>query len=131
MQNFQVVGASIQKGEVRRISIGIYEVNIEYKGTEYTLYLSNNGDNSAYNGVPVDQERKNMLAQKLHAINTFRSPLKTLFGGLAIAALVIGLIMFIPGIKSSSVGKIVIGILLLIGGIVSAVFYFMRLSTFW
>ena len=130
MQNFQVIGASIQKGEVRRISIGIYEVNIEYKGTEYTLYLSNNGDNSAYNGVPVDQERKNMLAQKLHAINTFRSPLKTLFGGLAIAALVIGLIMFIPGIKSSSVGKIVIGILLLIGGIVSAVFYFMKRKVF-
>ncbi len=130
MQNFQIVGTSIQKGEVRRISIGIYEVGIEYKGVEYTLYLSNNGDNSAYNGVPVDQERKNMLAQKLHAINTFSSPLKTLFGGLAIAGIIIGLIMFVPGIKASSVGKIVIGILLLIGGIVSAIFYFMKRKVF-
>ena len=130
-QNFQLIGTSIQKGEVRRISIGIYEVELDYKGNIYKLYFSNNGDNSVVDSLPVDFSRRDMLFQKSEAIRKFSSPLKTLFGGLAIAGMLIGLVMFLPQLKKDpNVINIILGILLIAGGIVAAVFYFRKRKEF-
>lgn len=130
-QNFQLIGTSIQKGEVRRISIGIYEVELDYKGNIYKLYFSNNGDNSVFDSLPVDFSRRDMLFQKSEAIRKFSSPLKTLFGGLAIAGMLIGLVMFLPQLKKDpNVINIILGILLIAGGIVAAVFYFRKRKEF-
>ncbi len=121
VRNIQLVGTSIQKGEMRRISIGIYEIIFEYKGREYKLYFSNNGENVLFDALPVDNERKELIQQKEKAIRSFHSPLAILFTVLGSIGCGLGGLLFIVGVMGAW-ACIPIGLILVGGGVVAFIY---------
>ena len=106
---------TIQKGEVKKVALAIYEIVYDYKGAEFKIYLSNNGDNYAYNEFPSDPDITARIAEMEKEINELdESPKKKnlirAFFILFIAGLILLLVFFI-------------GILLLIGAVVVAILY--------
>ncbi|MBO4783809.1 MAG: hypothetical protein IKS60_04200 [Lachnospiraceae bacterium] len=106
---------TIQKGEVKKVALAIYEIVYDYKGTEYKIYLSNNGENYAYSEFPSDPEitaRIDQIKRELDELD--ESPKKKnlirAFFILFIAGLILLAVFFI-------------GIFLLIGAVVVAILY--------
>lgn len=66
-RNFTLGGCNIQKSEVLRLSLGIYQIAFQYNGKIYTLFMA--GDGSAYywDEQPVDQERVRFYEDKIAA----------------------------------------------------------------
>ena len=112
-------GSSIQKGEMRRISMPVYDILLDYKGKDYSLYFTGNGGNVVYDSLPVDFERRDLINAKQKAIKKFISPLKILFTVLGIMGCVLGLIMLLTGIFAIKTcwGCIPIGVVLLAGAV--------------
>ena len=60
-RNIRVDGITMQKGEVRKISVAVYEVILEYKGSEFKIFLSNDEKASYGENIPVDTETKTLV----------------------------------------------------------------------
>lgn len=60
----KVDGITIQKGEVRKISVAIYEVILEYKGIEYKVLLSNDEKATFAENIPLDSEIQAFVEEK-------------------------------------------------------------------
>lgn len=97
-------GCSVQKDEVLRLSLGLYQMAFQYKGTTHTLYLAGDGSKAWWDVQPVDGERTLFLAEKLAAQQKLsKSPFLTLAIICGVAAL------FTSGI--SLIGTVLFGIL--------------------
>ena len=68
-QNLELGGFNIQKNEVLRLLLGIYQVSIKYNNNIYMLYV--NGDGSNYywnwNSHPIDKTREQIYQEKKSA----------------------------------------------------------------
>ena len=60
-------GCSIQKDEVLRLSLGMYQMAFQYKGTTHTLYLTGDGSTFCWDNAPVDAERVRFYDEKTAA----------------------------------------------------------------
>lgn len=56
-KNLSIGGCNVQKGEVFRISLGIYELTFQYQGNTYTLYISGDGSDYMWDVKLVDNQR--------------------------------------------------------------------------
>lgn len=92
IRNIQVNGISVQKGDVNRVAVGIYEIVVEYGGTEYNIYLSGNGASYAYNALPSDSNLEALLAEKDAAIKAADTPKRMILIVTSIVLAVIGVL---------------------------------------
>lgn len=76
VRNIHVDGITIQKGEVRKVSVAVYEVILEYKGTEFKIFLSNDEKASASENLPVDTENKTLVEGSNEAYNATETKTK-------------------------------------------------------
>lgn len=113
-RKYKMAGVSIEKGDVRRILVGIYEVLIDYLGTEYKIFISNDGEVSIYDSLPVNIERENEAKNKVEKYHSLK-PKGDILAFLGLFAGGIGLIMFLPQILwgTPKYGKLVIGLILI------------------
>ena len=97
----------------------VYDILLDYKGKDYSLYFTGNGGNVVYDSLPVDFERRDLINGKQKAIKKFISPLKILFTVLGIMGCVLGLIMLLTGIFAIKTcwGCIPIGVALFAGAV--------------
>lgn len=115
IRNLQITGISIQKGDVRRISVGIYEIVVEYGGTDYKLYLSNNGSTYTYTSLPSDQNRQLHIDQINQAIKDADTSRRKILLGTTITLAVLGLILLI----------FIVGVVFLIAALVVGLVFYM------
>lgn len=114
--NIHVEGITIQKGEVQKISVALYEIILEYKGTEYKVYITNNGESFAYNELPVDTESKAMVEEKQADWDNADSKVQNIMLAAIIVLCIIGVMSLV----------FVIGILFLIAAGILLIFYIPR-----
>jgi phosphate/sulfate permease len=102
-------GCSVQRDEVVRVFLGLYNVVFSYGGSEYPLWITGDGQWFITDGLPVDEERKRILDEKRQKLNSI--PVKS--NTLAIVLIVLGIILlaFTSGL---SLIATVIGIILLV-----------------
>ena len=94
-----IEGVTIQKGEVKKVSIAIYEVFFDYKGKEYSIYTSNNGEYFSYDEFPTDPGNDSLLEQKKKELSEIQDAKKTkilfismlVLGGLGILTIAAGI----------------------------------------
>jgi hypothetical protein len=65
-QNFSFGGSNMHK-EVVHVFLGLYRIVFKYKGKEYYLWVSGNGEKSISGGVPEDAQRQQALEEKQKA----------------------------------------------------------------
>ncbi len=92
IRNIQLNGISIHKGDVSRVAVGIYEIVVEYGGTDYYIYLSGDGVSYAYSTLPSDSNLEALLAQKDEAIKAADSGKRVALIITAIVLAVIGVL---------------------------------------
>lgn len=109
-----IEGVTIQKGEVKKVSVALYEVFFDYKGKEYSIYISNNGEYYSYDEYPTDPGNESNLEQKKKELSEIEDAKKTKI--LFISMLVLGGL----GILTIAAG---IGVLFLIGAFIIWLIY--------
>lgn len=105
---------TVQKGEVKKLSIAVYEIIFDYKGKEYTVYLSGDGGNYFFSELPDDPDIKARIDEKVKEMEEIENSKKRLAMVYAIVILVI------VGILLAAA---VIGILFLIAAGILAIIY--------
>lgn len=81
-------GCSVQKDEVLRLSLGLYQIAFQYKGNIHTLFMSGDGSGYWWDLQPVDSERLQFYNDKTAAVEKLKkSPFMTLAIISTIAAL--------------------------------------------
>lgn len=87
-RNENLDSVNIQKTESRVISIGIYEVILEYNGKEYTIYISHNGDAFTAEEIPFAEDLQAIVDEKTKEKDTVESSPKRTILLLAIIILI-------------------------------------------
>ena len=105
---------TVQKGEVKKLSIAVYEIIFDYKGKEYIVYLSGDGSNYFFSELPDDPDIKARIDEKVKEMEEIENSKKRLAMVYAIVILVI------VGILLAAA---VIGILFLIAAGILAIIY--------
>ena len=114
VRNLRVDGVSVQRGDVRRVSVAVYEIVVDYKGTDYYLYLSNDGSSYAYAGLPNDDNRQALIEEKKQAIKDASTTKRMVLMISLIILVVLGIVTLI----------FFIGIVFLIAAIPVGIFYY-------
>ena len=114
VRNLRVDGISVQRGDVRRVSVGIYEIVVGYKGTDYYLYLSNNGGSYAYGNLPNDNDRQAAIEERRQAIKAANTTKRMVLMISLIVLVILGIVTLI----------FLVGIVFLIAAIPVGIFYY-------
>ena len=109
----RVDGITTQKGEVRKVSVALYEIILEYKHKDYKIWLSNDGSKFAFDELPVDPNAKAHIEELKAAFDVTRSN-----DSVKLMSVIVGLI--IVGILTLFIGLGLI--LLLVAGILIVVY---------
>lgn len=109
-RNLKMGGSNIQKDEIVRIFLGVYRITLDYKGTEYVMYISADGNDCICDNVPVDVHRTENIRAKEGDLSGVKNVHKWFMIG-AIACIILA--FFTMGIS-------------LIGTAVFLVFYFKK-----
>jgi hypothetical protein len=81
-------GCSVQKDEVLRLSLGMYQLAFQYRGKIHTLFLSGDGAGYWWDVQPIDQERLAYYNEQCATVEKLKkSPFVTLAVVCAIAGL--------------------------------------------
>ncbi|MBP5528650.1 MAG: hypothetical protein J6X80_01230 [Lachnospiraceae bacterium] len=107
----KVDGITIQKGEVRKISVAIYEVILEYKGSEYKILLSNDEKATFAENIPLDSEIQALVEEKkaIYEEADKKAPI-----GMLVAIIILFIVGFITLFFLIGIVLIIIAIVLLI-----------------
>lgn len=101
IQNIKVNGIDVSKGKIQRLWVEICEVVYNYKGNDYKIYISDNGEDIYYSEIPsIDEGRQ----QKLDSLRDKRKSLETQALLLMLGIVGIGILGFYM-----SVGLIIVG----------------------
>lgn len=113
-RNFSIDNISIQKGDVQKVTIGIYEIVVEYEGKDYTLYLSHDGNGFTYDDLPDDPNLEAKIEEKKKEIeDAYTTKLKVLL-------FVLG-VLIVLGIFTLSIG---LGFFFLIGALIEGLVFY-------
>ena len=105
---------TVQKGEVKKVSIAVYEIIYDYKGKEFNVYLSGDGENHSFDELPEDPAINARIEEKVKEMEEIENSKKRLAMVYAIVILVI------VGILLAAA---VIGIFFLIAAGILAILY--------
>ena len=72
VRNLTFGGSNIQKGDMKRVMLGFYNVTYEYDGNEYTLSVTGNGKRIYTENLPIDEERSRVYKDKKSAFEAIK-----------------------------------------------------------
>jgi len=115
-RSLKMGGSNVTKESVQRVFLGVYRIVYTYNGEEYFLWVSGDGTKVKLDAVPVDMNRKNILAGKTQAMESEVAsvpvPKTTNFTIGLVGSIVLGVIIM-------AAANFVVGLLIGLAGVIT------------